>query len=467
MPENIDPIDYFLYDNTTPSAHGRDWGIKAVPGISSQWEDLGDKFFDYSRMTFTTSPSELSGFSHAIGGFYKEDTNGYRYVLCVTFEINDHKARKSLAIVGMLFIGKDSLASFLEHCDPILTARDVFNNKTLPPKLEPKRKSNLKILGSNALLNEWKFMGVNAVRLERFEKENSSDLISDLLLKCIRDQKDYKRLPAILGVSSRFKKDELSDSGFDIIFCHEGTQKQGVELPSTIKKKIKKTTHIIEERATLKKSKRKKPSPLKFFFWLIAIFSVLFLLYWLAANAPEDNKESRETVPTGSSHIEPSNNQSSHKESTPGTVGYRDRDFLLHVQELLDRLEELEPTDLKETFAYKVIRDVGVLKEFEEKRTELKEILEETLPDLRENLLNLNLGYYFEEERRKNLSEKRRTDKIRSQIKELNLEQDASNKLENAYNKLEEAFGIEFRSGNGTLSEWCELLNEFYELSNQ
>jgi hypothetical protein len=274
MLEKLEPIDYFLYDNTTPSDQGRDWGIKAATGILSQRKDLADKFFNYCRMTFGTSPSELSGFSSALGGFFKQDPDCYRYVLCVTIEIKDHKDRNSLAIVGLLFTGKDSLALFLENCDPILTARGIFTNKTLPEKLEPVRKSPRIIPGFNALFNEWQQMGQNAVRLERFDKEQSNELVVDLLINCL---KNNIRLPSMLGISSRLKKDELSGSNYDMVFCHEGTQKQGLKLPLTIKKEFEVTTYKTGERITRKKSKRKFPSLWKFFFLAVSNFFSLYL----------------------------------------------------------------------------------------------------------------------------------------------------------------------------------------------
>jgi hypothetical protein len=199
---------------------------------------------------------------------------------------------------------------------------------------------------------------------------------------------------------------------------------------------------------------------------LLAIFLVFIFIYWLAtSNIPDESKETREAIVSKqSSPIDASNEQSNQEKSTPGSESYRDRDFLRHVQDLLDQLEALNASDLKETFVYKVIREVDVLEEFEVKRAELREILENTLPNLREGLLNLNLRYYFEEKMQKEFSEEKRAEIIRNKIEELNREQDAYTQLKNAYHKLEETFGFEFRSGKGTLSGWYELLCEFYEI---
>ena len=469
MLEKLEPIDYFLYDNTTSSDQGRDWGIKAATGMLSGHKELRNKFLDYCRMTFGTSPSELSGFSSALGGFFLQDPGSYRYVLCVTIETKDHKDRNSLAIVGLLFTGKDSLDLFLEHCDPLLTARGIFTKKTPPEKLEPVRKSYQEIPGSNALFNEWQKMGPNAIRLERFDKKQSTGFTIDLLINCIRDKKNDKRLPAILGISSRLKKEELSGSNYDIVFCHDGDQKQGLTLPITIRKELKITRYGTggesTESKSREKSKRKKPSLLKFFLWLLIIFFIFLFIYRIATfNIHDKSKDAgKEALSTQTSPIDSSDEQSSQEETAPGSELYRGGDFLRHVQYLLDRLEAMNPAELEETFAYRVVQEVEVLDRFEMKRTELREILENTLPGLRESLLNLNLLYYFEEKTRKELSEEKRAEIIRNKIEELNREQNAYNQLENAYRKLEEAFGIEFRSGNGTFSRWFELLREFYQ----
>ena len=471
MSINTIKLDYFLYDNQTESQYGRDWGLKAATGRLAARKDLKEFFYSYCQDTFETSPGSLAGFKCALGGFPDAHTGGY--ILCVTFEKPDLAGRSSLAVVGLYFPSTNDLKGFLELFDPLETAKRVYDEQTPPSQLEAtvREFKEEKISALYQQYNRLKEQG--RLYLDRFKPCESYELSQALLLYCCQKQ---QKLPAILGVTSIFRIEEYLRLGFDVVFCSpkdqtiEAALNSFIENPPYIpgrKAETLKSRDFREKAGTSpyrhKQNRIKKQAQSPHSLLIVLFASAILIIIILAMVLTQ--KDSNNNSPAGKEKKSPvkiedkvPENLLSHNMShydipaNKTTAGEQ----LEAMKTLLNQLEALNPLDLKETQAYKIIISVDVLPEFQKQRTELKRILEQGLPVIKQKILDLNISYYFSKDMQ-DIPEEKRLEKIKSLIKESGLNTQY-------WETLKTAFGYEFNIKNGILPGWYDILTQFTEL---
>lgn len=482
MSNILEHLDYLLYDNVTPGAHGRDWGIKAATGFLEQDQKLNETFYSYCRMIFDTSPGSLAGFGHAMGGFGIPGSGSY--ILCVILENKDHVGRDSLAVIGMQFENLKDFSRFLAQYDPVKTAMEVYNQPRPPEKLCPVPIEGTPPDLPDTLFSQWNAKKrEDAAFLEKFDKTQSLPLAAGVFSGFL---KQSKLPPDILGVTTHLNTELIKRAGFDIAFCKPDSQSTAVILEEILESQ----SRAVPPPRETNPGKGGKTGPLAVVNYgrpgdyskaVMAVVSIVFVILFAFSIAYLiTHRENRESVPWKHTLNVKKQVQSvtikkpdpPHKQrdlSTHSTHSTQSRkpepdkivsgeEYLDRVKELLDRLETMDPRGPLQSDIYQTIKRINVHDDFKDKRKALLDIIEKELPDCRRRILGIYLGYYFSDKNALKHPAQKRVAMIKQKIGELNLPG-------NLCDPLKTAFAYQFRRQTDTLIRWCAIISEFRELA--
>lgn len=470
MSNSLTGLNYFLFDNITPTSHGRDWGIKASTGVLEHDKKLKEMFYSYCRLIFETSPGNLGKFGHAIGGF--NSPNSHCYILCVIIENKDHVGRSSLAVIGIYFEKYQDLLAFLTEHDPIQTAKQIFEQPTLPVKLPPIPADGKGAVPLDKLFSQWEVKKRDDTAfLSKFETTQSSKLAVGVLAGCINNS---MRPPSILGITTHLNTALIKKAGIDIAFCKSDNPSTASLLDRIIENQtnmagkprpeIQKTTqstpvgNTFRQRVSPTSSKRRML--IFFIIGFLILFAILVRITMILldhdGSTPQNIEPKVIEISDQSEKPAPSKSipPNGEKQDIPGMDSWDE--FLNRTRELLDQLDALNPGELKQSSIYKTMMEVKVCHEHQGKRNTILNFIDE-LPNYRARLVELNLKYFYEGEPLKESAQKRSLE-IKKNIQALNLPCELCK-------PLELGFKYEFRKNSDVLVKWYTIISSFRELA--
>jgi len=439
MPKLKRQLDYLLFDNKTPFKGQADFGVKTY---LSEQKELKSLFYNYCKATFNTFP--FSNFSYGLGGF---NATSHGYVLCITLGgIKDIHGRSALAIVGLWFHEEKQVVEFLKTYDPILTSKQVFTQKKMPVKLMPVPKNNNN--ECHSIFRSYdKLKKQNLVFIQKFDSTVSYKFAINILIEHF---KVYSALPSILGITSAFDKNKFSQ--YDIVFCHTDNHNTELALTKYISKPNIFCQHKIIK--TTQSYKKIKPSITSYFncklllgfsVILLLLFAMLISLNKKPINVKSNIKHEKLRVKTPIFHKPPKKNN-------------ENVEYLKTVEEILTHINNIAPKALKQTLSYEIVAKIEVASQFKTKRAEIIKIFTEDMPRLRQEILDLELGYYFKEDTKYEVPIDSRIKEIKNIINNFKMPQQSSCPI------LKKAFGFEFYPDNSILAQWCYNIEIFYNL---
>lgn len=420
-------VDYFLYDNRTQAAWGRDWGIKAATGKLRNLAKLRAEFSRYCA-ALPSQMGTLSGFGDAAGGFRVSAG----YLLCLTLETRDLAGRPSWAVFGLWCPDAITLSEVIA-ADPIASARAILGTDAPPNGLQLQRASK----------------GVRPVRtrtspkavFRRFDPEESAGEVLSLLLGSVHAGTVP---PNVLGITASARIPELAEAGFDRVYCHPMDDLAArsfarflTESDTQIERESwrdERSIPPIEPAGSSWIVRPQQSTKTRWFLWLPTgvILAVCAILIAPSRGRGTPSEDLPQKVSPAS--------------SSPGTKTPSSEAILLDIGERLQELKRLPPDELRHTKGYKLAQE-PVLEEWVPER---KKVLDAyaTLLALGERMTNNDRVAYYFDDAGKNTEPAKRLEKVMALLEPLPFDT-------HPCETLRYAFAFEFEDENSTLSRWC------------
>jgi hypothetical protein len=433
-------LDYFLYDNRTPSSQwGRDWGIKAATGVLATRGDLRSDFSRYCG-AMPADHGLLRGFGAALGGF--RPATGPGYLLCVTLESSDHAGRPSWAVVGMWCPDPVALQEALT-ADPIGSARTTLSTPAPP--------AAIRLLPASATIPPRRRKSAGTT-YHRFDPATTPANVIAILLGAIRSK---TALPNVLGISAASRLAAAGQPAFDIVYGHpldERTERiltRQLSAPDVLEDGPWPGATGVPEYGAVLQSRYREPASGGGFIWPLLVGSIVasvFAFYLINGSNTDDS-------PAGNTSLHASEVAAGVPTEEPSAVdaqNLRGKTPLQEMKQLLADFRELDPKTLCESRGFTIAEKTQVLPEYQEKRRQVQKAFA-TLISVRERMLNREgryVAYYLEEEGA-------RAPDAMEKIAEILDDQPLGGE---ACTVLVEAFAFEFQDRNATVSRWCDAI---------
>lgn len=469
-------IDYLLYDNRSRASWGHDWGLKAATGALVKRQDLQQQFVDYCKLSFETGRNRLADFGWALGGFRTPDGRGY--VVCVTVEVEDRAGRPTVAFLGFYCGDLPTFRWYLTEMDFHATAR-VILERDEPPAARMPQPRNVADGSSMELVEELRRRAPVNFLLAAFEPEKSPAAVLGYFVDCARS---LPQPPSnVLGITSLIRPQELRQAGHTVVYCHPapGNQMSHEALARHLAEQEKKPPQRWRREPHSMNEPRHEASPRQQAFphggiyggvgtsrrsplvtgaILILVMAVLLVAAWVLLRSPvqkaeEPRETDTETLPAHEDQNAETLTSDARIGSSSQAPSGTDEEYLRRVETQIHRFAELDASELAASRAHRILTEVQVTAEYQERRRSLLRDIEVRLPAARETFFYLNLAYYFDD-RGKDFSIGDRAAAIRRALATAEVG-------DLGCRDLEIAFRFAFRSEKEPLGRWCAALADF------